>query len=111
MRALVMAAGTWGHLWKGKKITFRCDCQPVVQAMQKKSSSTSTQMHQLRSLHKIAVRHGFDFRVQHIVGETNVIADELSRHGASQAFRAMCPKAHLLPDTVHAPPMPTVADI
>ena len=111
MRALVMAAGTWGHLWKGKKITFRCDCQPVVQAMQKKSSGTSTQMHQLRSLHKIAVRHGFDFRVQHIVGETNVIADELSRHGASQAFRAMCPKARSLPDAVQAPPMPTVADI
>lgn len=111
MRALVMAAATWGHLWRGKKITFRCDCQPVVQAMEKKGSVTPTQMHQLRSLHQIAAKNGFDFRVQHIVGETNTIADELSRNGASVQFRALCPRADRRATRVRAPPMPTAADL
>jgi hypothetical protein len=111
MRALVMAAGTWGHLWRGKKITFRCDCQPVVQAMEEKKSRTPTQMHQLRSLQQIAVKFGFDFRVMHIVGVTNVIADELSRHGASAQFRALCPRADELPTPIRAPPMPTEPDV
>ena len=111
MRALLMAASTWGHLWQGKKITFRCDCQPVVQAFEKMRSRTVTQMHQIRSLHQIAVKHHFDFRVWHIVGETNVVADELSRHGASQVFRELRPNARHRAYKLRVPPLPTVADI
>lgn len=111
MRALVMAAATWGHLWRGKKITFHCDCQPVVQAFKDMRSRTVTQMHQIRSMHLLAAQHNFDFRVWHIVGETNVVADELSRAGASQAFRDMCPSAKAQPDCPQAPPLPTTDDI
>jgi len=59
----------------------------------------------------LAARHNFDFRVWHIVGETNVIADELSRAGDSQAFRGMCPLAQAEPDIVIAPPLPTSDDL
>jgi hypothetical protein len=111
MRALVMAAGTWGHLWRGKKITFNCDCQPVVQAMKDMRSRTTTQMHQIRSMHLLAAEHNFDLRVWHIVGETNVVADELSRAGASQVFRTMCPRAREQPDQVRSPPLPTAEDL
>lgn len=111
MRALLMAAATWGHLWRGKKITFRCDCQPVVQAFEQMRSRTTTQMHQIRSLHQLAVKHNFTFRVWHIVGETNTIADELSRSGASQAFRSMCPNANAQPDSLQLPPLPTSSDL
>jgi len=39
LHALVQAAATWGHLWRGKKITFRSDCLPVVLAIRTMTSS------------------------------------------------------------------------
>jgi len=91
MRALALAAATWGHLWRCKKITFRCDCMPVVQAFEQARSRSTVQMHQIRSLHQMAAKHGFDFRVAHIAGVTNTVADVLSRVGDCQEFRALCP--------------------
>lgn len=111
MRALVLAAATWGHLWRGKKIIFRCDCQPVVQAFADRSSRTPSQMHQMRTFDRLAAVHGFDYRMEHIVGVTNTIADELSRHGASVQFRALCPRARKEADPLVQPPLPTQSDL
>jgi hypothetical protein len=111
MRALVMAAATWGHMWKGKKITFRCDCMPVVTAFSKQSSRTITQMYQIRNMDKLAAIHGFAYRVYHIVGETNTVADELSRHGDSVQFRNMCPQALQQSDMPIRPPVPTLTEL
>lgn len=77
--SLVLAASTWGHLWSGKMITFRCDCLPVVQAIEKRSSERDRSMHLIRSLHFIAARHGFDFTCVHVQGDVNISADALSR--------------------------------
>lgn len=99
MRALHLAAATWSHLWRGRKITFRCDCLPVVQSFGQMRSRNVQQMHQIRALHQLAARHGFDFRVQHIAGESNTVADVLSRDGDCPQFRAMRPNANTLPDT------------
>lgn len=93
LRALVMAAATWGAAWAGKKIIFRCDCKPVVQAISKCSSRSFQMMHQLRHLSTLACRYGFDFRCIHIAGETNTVADALSRDGDCQQFRLLCPSA------------------
>ena len=30
MRALTLAAATFGHRWRGMRVTVRCDCQPAV---------------------------------------------------------------------------------
>ena len=111
MRALALAAATWGHLWRCKKITFRCDCMPVVQAFEQARSCSTVQMHQIRSLHQMAAKHGFDFRVAHIAGVTNTVADVLSRVGDCQEFRALCPGAREQPDSVVRPPLPTVDDL
>jgi hypothetical protein len=110
MRALVLAAATWGHLWRGKKITFRCDCMPVVQAFAEMRSRSAAQMHQIRTLHQIAAKCGFDFRVFHIAGVTNIDADVLSRAGDCQEFRANRPEAQAKPDAVVQPPLPTADD-
>jgi len=93
LRALVIAANAWGHLWKGKKIIFRSDCMPVVQAITKGYSSRPSQMHQLRTLIILAMRHNFDFKCIHIPGITNITADVLSRFGDSPQFRAVRPNA------------------
>jgi hypothetical protein len=91
--ALVIAAGTFGHLWERKKIQFNCDCLPAVHAVRGQGSRNPRQMLLLRALTSIACLRGFDFRAEHIAGTTNVVADCLSRHGDCAQFRGLCPQA------------------
>lgn len=91
--ALVVAALIWGKEWKGMKITFRCDCEPVVKAIEKCRSPRRGMMHLLRILCQTACLSGFDFRAVWILGTDNVAADALSRYGFSQTFKAACPNA------------------
>lgn len=111
MRALIIAAATWGEHWERKKITFRCDCSPVVQAFDKLSSRTPSQMFMIRQMDEIAAKYSFDFRVIHVPGLTNTIADELSRAGDSPQFRRICPQAYRFPSKVMFPPLPTMEQI
>ena len=97
LHALVQAALTWGHSWTAKKITFRCDCEPVVKAITKGRSRDDGMMDLLRQLSDAAIAHGFDFRAIHIDGVENTVADVLSRSGDCAAFRAQCPNAERLP--------------
>ena len=87
MYALVTAAMTWGHEWRGKKIMFRSDCMPVVYAVNGGSSPVPQIMHLLRELARSACLHGYDFRCLHIPGEDNTIADLLSRVGDCAAVQ------------------------
>lgn len=106
---LVHAAATWGPRWAAKKIVFRCDCQPVVNAIQRSSSRVPGLMHLLRTLCTIACTHGFDFRCEHVAGVTNVAADLLSRYGDCPQFRAARPSARLQqtePASISLPPEP-----
>jgi len=106
LRALVLAAATWGAGWRGMKITFRCDCMPVVQAITRCTSRTPSTMHHLRHLSTLACYFGFDFRCQHIEGATNTVADVLSRSGDCAEFRSACPTAHLRPSLLAHVPLP-----
>jgi len=103
--ALVAAAKAWGASWTGKKITFRCDCDPVVKAVTKGSSSKPQMMNLIRQLGETACEHRFDFRCIHIPGVTNVVADCLSRFGDCPQFRALRPSALAKPDSVPALPL------
>lgn len=91
--ALVAAAATFGPAWKLKKVLFRCDCMPVVDAIRNQSSKQPAMMHLLRQLSEIACKFAFDFRCEHIPGKQNVAADILSRDGDCPQFRALCPWA------------------
>ena len=103
--ALTMAAATWGHQWKRKRIRFHNDCQPVVQAVTKGSSRSPILMTLIRQLHFIAATHEFEFKVEHIRGVTNDAADALSR-GDQVRFRSVhleadpSPTIPLLPPTL-----------
>jgi len=79
LHALVQAAATWGHLWRGKKITFRSDCLPVVLAIRTMTSKQQDSMRLLHHLDTIAARHGFDYRCEHMARVANTVADALSR--------------------------------
>jgi hypothetical protein len=83
--AIVAAAATWGSGWERQKIVFFTDCMPVVQALKKGSSRTRRIMQLIRILHYYAARYHFVYRVEHIAGARNTIADELSRvHDVTQ---------------------------
>ena len=91
--ALVLAAATWGHLWRGKKIRFVTDCVPVEQSVNKRFSAGSTRNQELiRILALIAARCQFDFDCKWIAGLENRAADFLSR-GDLPAFFAEVPTA------------------
>ena len=75
--AVVTAALTWGSQWGRKKVVFRVDCLPVVQAVQKGATRQRRMMQLLRALHHCAALHHFDYRIVHIAGVDNVIADEV----------------------------------
>lgn len=109
LHALVQAAATWGHQWARKKITFRCDCQPVEQALRKGSSAVPGLMHLLRHLCLLGALHGFDFRCVHIAGAHNVAADVLSRDGDCPQFRAARPTAAAQPTAPLPIPLPELA--
>lgn len=104
--ALVAAASTWGARWAGKKIIFRCDCEPVVFAVNSGGSSDPGMAHLLRQLGLIACRGQFDFRCEHIAGVDNGVADVLSRDGDCAQFRALCPDAALRPTAIGPVPLP-----
>jgi len=101
--ALTHAAVTWGHLWQGKKITFRCDALAAVVAVQKMRSRRDSMSLLLRVLYATAARHNFEFRCIHIAGVTNVVADALSRGCSLQELRVLLPQAEAAPSVE---PMP-----
>ena len=102
--AVAMAAATWGSLWKGRRILFHNDCEPVVSACNKGTSKSPILMRLIRTLHYIAATHQFEFRLVHIAGVTNVLADALSR-GEQDHFRSLSPSAD--PSATPVTPLPT----
>jgi hypothetical protein len=105
--AIVAAASTWGSLWTRKRVIFFTDCMPVVQALTKGASRTRRMMQLIRILHFTAAQHHFVYRVQHIPGVENVIADELSRvHVVSQLSTRCRSSIDPLPTTPVLPHIP-----
>ena len=92
--AIVLAASTWGHRWSGRRVLFHCDCEPVVFAVTKFTSPAPRMMQLIRSLFLIAARHSFEFRLIHIAGVDNSLADALSR-GDQVRFFQLHPQAAL----------------
>ena len=106
--ALVTAAAAWGEEWCGKRIEFHCDCENVVKAIYNGTSKSHSQAALLRHLHTIAATHGFEFKVYHIAGVDNTLADLLSRDRMDEFFQH-APDANKEPDSF--PQLPPVADM
>jgi hypothetical protein len=87
---IVIAAMTWGHLWKGKRIRVRCDNTGAVAAINSGFCHDALLMELVRELWFTCCTHLFELRAVHIPGVLNVDADDLSR-GCVEQFQARNP--------------------
>jgi hypothetical protein len=106
--SLTMAAHAWGAAWAGQRVVFENDCEPVVHSVNSLTSHSPAMMTLIRTLWLIAARHGFEFRVTHIPGVTNSLADALSRGDVQDRFRTLHPLADQLPTILSPLPTPTL---
>ena len=97
--AIVAAAFTWGHNWKGQRIVFITDNKPITQVWDKGTSPSIPIMALIRPLYLFAACTGFSLSFKHIFGVDNVAADALSRFQMHR-FRSAMPDADLIPTPV-----------
>ena len=93
---IILAAGTWGHLWAGKTILCHSDNEAVVNVINTGSCKEPHLAHMMRCLFFIEAKFNFIITAKHIPGKSNTDADNLSR-GGSQLFLSSHPQANHLP--------------
>ena len=90
--ALLKAAATWGHLWRGKRILFHCDNHAGVSIIKSGTSKRPDIMPLIRGLFFVAAEHCFECSAAYITSEDNGVADALSR-GQFLRFHQLAPEA------------------
>lgn len=96
MYPIVVACILWGAGWCRKRITFFCDNAAVVAIINKGRSKCPKLMALLRRLTWQSVTGNFVISATHVPGQSNVLADSLSRLRL-QEFRRLCPSASSTP--------------
>ncbi len=96
--AILVSCASWGHLFKGCRITVYCDNTASVAAVNRRKPDNAVMMSLIRRL--FFLEHHFDFRLQArwLAGRTNHSADFLSRDMIA-SFRAINPLADASPST------------
>ena len=79
LTAVVIACVLWGHLWRGRTIEWRTDCQPHVTGIKKLRSSAPELLALHQCLDLLKVKGHFQIVASHIRGCDNSLADDLSR--------------------------------
>ena len=93
---IVLAAGTWGHLIKGKSVLYHSDNEAVVSVINTGSCREPHLAHMMRCLFFIEAKFNFIITAKHIPGKSNIDADTLSRDG-HQFFLSSHPQVNHLP--------------
>ena len=92
----LVSAAVWGKHWRGTRVQWRCDNQPAVQAVCKRSCRDHDLMHLIRCLFFLEAWFGFEMIATHLPGRENMLADDLSRDRLS-AFLSKAPSANPTP--------------
>ena len=97
--AIFAAAETWGQDWRGKRIIFVTDNEPITEIWDKGSTPSPDIMSLVRPLFLAAAKGGYSVSFKHIAGVDNPIADALSRF-QNDVFRHLHPSAEEEPTTI-----------
>ena len=90
--AILAAARTWGHEWKGRRVVFVTDNKPITQIWQKGSTPSPNIMTLVRKLYLHAAISHFSVSFKFIFSFHNAVADALSRFQMVR-FRQLAPNA------------------
>ena len=93
---IIIAAVSWGHLFRGMQVVSNCDNMAVVSLLNHRYSREADLMQLLRTLFFLEAHFQFQLSAVHIPGALNVGADDLSRNRA-HAFRHKHPQAERYP--------------
>ena len=99
--ALVVAAATWGHLLKGRRVLMHCDNMAVTCVLKSGTSKDKDMSELIRKLFYVSAMHNFEVSAVHISGRKNSAADSLSRQDL-QKFRTLVPWAYEQPSVPHS---------
>ena len=76
--AILAAAETWGQGWKGKRVVFVTDNEPITKIWDKGSTPSPDIMSLIRPLFLTAAKGGYSVSLKHIPGKNNPVPDALS---------------------------------
>ena len=99
--AIVAAALTWGHQWKGKRVVFVTDNMTITQIWDKGTTPSPKIMALVRKLYLHAAISHFTVSFKYISTHFNAIADALSRFQMTR-FRRLAPEADQQPTQLPA---------
>ena len=97
--AILAAARTWGHEWKGRRVVFVTDNKPITQIWQSGATPASNIMTIVRKLYLHAALCHFSVSFKFIFTYHNAVADALSRFQMDR-FRRLAPHADRVPTTI-----------
>ena len=89
---IIVAAATWGPLWRGMTVCFYCDNQSVVAALRGGYCKDPAMAHMLRCLFFLEAKFNLALTAVHLSGVDNGAADAVSRNKLDVFFR-LCPQA------------------
>ena len=99
--AILAACMTWGHTWKGHRIIFFTDNEPITQIWETGTTKSPKLMSLIRKLYLLAAQCEFTISFKHIPGTLNPIADALSRFQVTK-FHQLAPNADQFPTEIPA---------
>lgn len=76
----LVATAVWGRRWKNCRVRWRCDNQPVVYAVNRRSCRDEQMMKLIRCLFFFEAWFGFEIIAEYLPGRENILADDLSRN-------------------------------
>ncbi len=103
LRALVLAAATWGAQWAARSIIFHCDNMTTVHILRSGTSRCADLMCLIRSLLFIAAQYQFRFKPVYINTHANTIADSLSRLDFHRFWHIALTAGYEMTDTLPIP--------
>ena len=77
--AVAAAVTLWSHHWRGRRVIVKVDCEPASYWINKGNTTRQQTVNLLRSIADHCVTFGFELMAVWVEGQTNVLADALSR--------------------------------
>ena len=87
MLNVLVAVRVWANQWKGKTIVIACDNQAVVTVINTGKTKDVVLAAIARNIAMEVTLSDINFRLIHILGKNNIVADSLSRYYTSDLHK------------------------